>query len=102
MEQLHNKQHFLHFSGGSTQGQVITPPTNLPIYYNSIGLGIEFNPKNSTKLIGVQSSKVHYMICGICNNELDDPVLLNCFHSFCSNCIATRILDNEVACYSCK
>ena len=101
MEQLHNKQHVLHFSGGYTHGQVITPPTTLPIYYNSIGLGLGYtSPKNSTN--SIISITDQYTICGICKNEFDDPVLLNCFHSFCSNCVATRILDNEVSCYSCK
>ena len=102
MEQLHHEQHFLHFSEGSPQGQAVAPPNKLPIFYNSIGLGLEFSPKNSTNLMGFPSNRTEYTVCGICKNDLDEPVLLDCFHSFCSNCVAMRILDNEVACYSCK
>ena len=102
MENLDNKQYFLHFSGSYKNGKTILP-ASLPIYYNSIGLGLDFSPsKESHNSLGGDSRLVQYLDCGICKNELDDPIMLNCFHSFCSNCVATRVLDNEIACYSCK
>lgn len=102
MENFDDKQNFLRFSGSHNHGRAIVA-TSLPIYYNSIGLGIQFSQNTQTRgLLDAGATLVQHLDCGICKNELNDPILLDCFHSFCSNCVARRVLDNQVACFSCK
>ena len=102
MESFDDKQNFLHFSGSNNHGRAIVA-TTLPIYYNSIGLGMEFSPTTHKRgSLGAGATLVQHLNCEICKNELDDPILLDCFHSFCSSCVAKRVLDNQVECFSCK
>lgn len=47
-----------------------------------------------------QKETVH--ACPLCNHEYKDPRVLPCTHTFCLNCIRTKIDNHQVTCPKCQ
>ncbi|CAH1772425.1 unnamed protein product [Owenia fusiformis] len=55
-----------------------------------------FHPPSSSNAI-----KQDPLCCLLCNEQYDQPCLLQCYHSFCSNCLRGRSQDGLMLCPMC-
>ena len=50
----------------------------------------------------MDSNIANMMDCPVCLDTMDDPVSLNCGHSFCHTCISNLVRDKAVKCPMCN
>jgi len=41
------------------------------------------------------------LLCNVCNKIIKEPRFLACFHSFCTSCLLTKVVDNKITCTDC-
>uniref|UniRef100_A0A4W4EYA8 RING finger protein 207 n=1 Tax=Electrophorus electricus TaxID=8005 RepID=A0A4W4EYA8_ELEEL len=58
-----------------------------------------FSPLDN--LFDLDSANCHPLVCYLCHEQYGHPCLLDCYHTFCANCLRGRAVDSRLTCPLC-
>uniref|UniRef100_A0A8C9TD32 RING finger protein 207 n=1 Tax=Scleropages formosus TaxID=113540 RepID=A0A8C9TD32_SCLFO len=58
-----------------------------------------FSPLDN--LYDPDSANCHPLVCHLCQEQYEQPCLLDCYHTFCASCLRGRAVDSRLTCPLC-